>query len=196
VKKNNWIFLLYFVLIILLGIIHFSKDPDFTWIHLAIHVPAIIGVVSIFFAILVTLLKKNILKTSIVSVTNLHHFFSYVGWSCILIHMIFLYVLIRKVTLFIPSFTSWNTILGKSGPIAILLILLGSLGFFFMKRWKIFLTLHSMNIIAFFWITVHGIFKDKALAKNIPYVIFLVALDLIVFVILIYNYFKHRARIS
>lgn len=193
-KKNNWIILSYFISIIFLGIIHFYKDPDFTWIHLAIHIPAIVGIISLFFSIFIPFLNRELLKNSINSARKLHHFFSYIAWSCILLHMVFLFVLIRKFTIFIPSFSSWNTLLIKSGPIAVLLILFAGIGLLFMKHWKTFLTIHSVNIIAIFWITIHGVFKDKAIPGNIPYLIFLIILNLIIIFIIIYNYLKQNER--
>jgi hypothetical protein len=78
----------------------------------------------------------------------------------------------------------------KSGPLAVLLLIIGGLGLLFMKHWKTFLTLHSINIIALLWITVHGIFKDEAYPENLPYLLFFLTMDLIVLFVIIYNYFK------
>lgn len=192
--KKSTVLILYVLTILLMGIIHFSKDPDFSFIHLAIHLPAILGVVSIFFAILMPLLKKKLVDWKPAAYLSIHHLFSYIGWASIVLHMIFLFVLIKKYTLFIPSFADWATILVKSGPIAIILILLGGLGLFFRKKWKTFQFIHSINILAFFWITVHGIVKDKALENNPLYLILLLAMDLLIVVLWIANWLQNKRK--
>lgn len=186
IKKNLFVSL-YFIGILLLGVVHFSADPDFTFSHLAIHIPAIVGVMSIFFAILVPLLKKRFSDVKPRALVSLHHVFSYTGWTSILLHMIFLFVKIKKYTLYIPAFTDWATILSKSGPIAVILIIIGALALLFRKKWRTFQTIHAFNIIAFSWICVHGIFKDQALQKNIPYVVLLVTMNVIILFLLILN---------
>jgi len=192
--KKSTLFALYFLSLLLMGILHFSKDPDFSFLHLAIHLPSILGVISIFFAILVPLLKKKFVDLKPAEYLKVHHLFSYIGWSSVFVHMIFLYVWIKKFTLFVPSFADWATILSKSGPIAVILILLGGLGLFFRKRWTTFQLIHSINMLAFFWITVHGIFKDKSLEKNPLYLILLLSLDLLIIVLWIINRFQTKRK--
>jgi hypothetical protein len=193
-RKNSWIFILYFFVFTILSIIHFSTDPDFTFIHIAVNLTAIIGIVSIFFAILVTLLKKKIMQNISISIRTLHHFFSYIGWTCILIHLVSLYFEINDFSIYMPSFLSWEKILEKSGPIAFLLILLGGLGILYMKHWKTFLTIHSVNVIALIWISMHAVIKVDALSNNLTYVIYLLTMDLIVLGIAIYNYLSSNKR--
>jgi hypothetical protein len=195
-RKNSWIFILYFFVFTILSVIHFSTDPDFTFIHIAVNLSAIIGIVSIFFAILVSLLKKKIMHNVSIPIRILHHFFSYTAWICISIHLFFLYIEIHSFSIYIPSFLSWDKILLKSGPIAFILILLGGLGILFIKRWKTFLTIHSINIVALIWISMHAVIKVDALEENLTYVIYLAVMDLIVLGIVIYNYFSQMKRIE
>jgi len=188
--KKGTIFLLFVVFLLGLGMIHFSYDPDFSFLHLGIHIPAILAVISIFFAILLPLNKNRLTDIKGTQLKSLHHFFSYLGWISVLVHMLFLFIKIKKWTLFIPSFSNIGVILGKSGPIAVILLILGSIGLFFLKRWKTFQTIHAINILAFFWITVHGIFKDKALPNNMPYFLLLLIMDLYILFLLITNAVK------
>jgi len=192
--KKSTLFTLYFCSLLLLGIIHFSKDPDFSFLHLAVHIPAILGVISIFFAILTPLLKKRITGLKPGSIISIHHLFSYLGWSAVLVHMVFLFVRIKKFTLFIPAFSDWATVLSKSGPIAVILIILGSLGLLFRKQWRTFQVIHSINIIAFFWITLHGIVKDHALEKNLVYFYLLLLMDITVVGLLLSNWFQNKQK--
>jgi hypothetical protein len=121
IKKSS-IYWLFFVTLVLMGVFHFHHDPEFTFIHLAIHLPAILGVTSLFIAILIPLLKNRIVLTKLDTIISLHHLFSYMAWISIVFHMVFLFVKIKKYTLYIPSFANWNSMLLKSGPIAVIFL--------------------------------------------------------------------------
>lgn len=194
--KKSTIYYLFFIILVLMGIFHFSHDSEFTFLHLAIHLPAILGVTSLFFAILIPLVKNRIILTKPTTINSLHHLFSYMGWISIFVHMVFLYILIRKLTLFIPSFVTWQAMLIKSGPIAVILIILGGLGLFFIKRWRTFQLIHAINIIAFIWISVHGIVKDNILHTNYPHLYLLLFLDVVIIAILLTNACMPKKKIN
>ena len=194
--KKSLIYFLFFIILILMVVFHFSHDPEFTFIHLAIHLPAILGVTSIFFAILIPLLKNRISLTKPSSINSLHHLFSYMGWFSVFAHMVFLYIWLKKYTLYVPSFVSWQAILMKSGPIAVILIILGGIGLFFIKQWRTFQIIHAINILAFIWISVHGIVKDNVLHANIPHFFLLISMDFVIVAILIANACMSKKKVS
>jgi len=191
IKKSS-IYWLFFITLVLMGIFHFHHDPEFTLIHLAIHLPAILGVTSLFIAILIPLLKDRIVLTKPDSTLSLHHLFSYMAWTSIVVHMVFLFVKIKQYTLYVPSFVSWQVMLQKSGPIAVILLILGALALFLIKRWKTFQLIHAINIIAFLWISLHGVIKDDLIGSNYPHLYLLIVMDLVIIVALIANAFKKR----
>jgi branched-subunit amino acid permease len=55
------------------------------------------------------------------------------------------------------------------------------------KNWKRFKLIHSLNIIAFIWISLHGIIKDAvpALGVNYPQLILLSLMNLVIISVLI-----------
>jgi len=186
ITKNaiGWLFLITLVVNV---VIHFYHDPQLEFVYLVIHLSAILGVSSLFFAILIPLSRKYISLTKPNTIMTLHHLFSFTAWTSILVHLLFLSIQHQNFTILLPIWT-WKGIVIKGGPIAVIILILAALGLLLKKKnWKRFKLIHSLNIIAFIWICLHGIIKDAvpALGVNYPQLIVLSLMNLFVMVVLI-----------
>ena len=191
-NRSFWYFLFLILYLIPLAIALRSKFEG-TW-HFLGRISALIGITSLFIAILLSLLVKESKRIFGVYYLKIHHTFSFLGLLLISLHPVFLAIDFGTGSIFIPTFSSWYDFLKNAGRPALYLIYIAVMAALLRKsmakHWKY---VHSLLYPAFILGAVHSILNGRDLKIPILSLLFMTE---IIIVIIIFCYKRYRNKKS
>jgi sulfoxide reductase heme-binding subunit YedZ len=142
------------VVVILLQLL----QPNATPINWVIRTAALMGYFCIFGAIVTSAYLRQVVRWFGRPFIKIHHILSIVGLSLVTIHPLAVAWQALNLSVFIPAVNSWYAFFALGGRPAWYLLGIGALAAVLRgrigKNWKL---LHTLNYLAFWLATVHGI---------------------------------------
>ncbi|HOR41638.1 MAG TPA: hypothetical protein PK111_00470 [Atribacterota bacterium] len=189
---NRSLFYLLFAILYLIPMTVFFIDGFKDVLHFFRRITGLTAVVSLFIAIMLTLLVKESKKLFGVYFLKIHHFFAFIGLLLISLHPVFMALDFGTTEIFIPDFSSWQTFFKNGGPLALYLIYIAVIAALLNKKitksWKY---IHALMYPAFLLGTVHGIWKGSDMGN--PMLSFLYT-GLIVAVFITFFYKRYQKK--
>lgn len=160
-------------------------------------ITGLMGVNSLFIAILLSLMIRQSKKIFGVSYLKIHHFFSISGLILISLHPVVMAIDFGTTRIFIPDFSSWNAFLHNAGRLVIYIIYIAVIAAIFrknlLKTWKY---IHGLLYPAFILGTVHGILLGSDLENPILVILFIAMIVTVVLIFFYKRYLDLRRRSS
>lgn len=164
--------------IIILSLFSVGDNPIFYFIRLF----ALIGLLSMSIAAIMTPFAVELYKLYGKSFIKLHHLFSLTGLIFITLHPVFLAVYSANPFVFLPDFSSWLAFWELAGRPALILIYVAILAALlrkvYQKSWKL---VHALVYIALIFGIVHGTLIGTNFSNPLVLVFFYVLFAITIF---------------
>jgi len=184
---NRYLFytLILFLYLVPIIIIFINGFDDF--FQFSRRITALVGIASLFIAILLSLLVRKSRQIFGVAYLKVHHFFSITGIVLITLHPVIMAIDFGTSRIFIPDFSSWNAFLVNAGRPALYLIYIATIAAIMrrniVKHWRY---IHSLLYVAFIFGAIHGILSGSDLRHPALYGLYL-AMIITVMIIFLYK---------
>lgn len=135
-----------------------SRQPGSRFIDWMVRTAALLGYFCVFAAIVSSATMRQMIQIFGTSFIKVHHILSITGLVLITIHPLAVAWDALSLAVFIPRVDSWSSFFAYGGRVAWYLLGIGSLAAALRKpigkNWRL---LHTLNYIAFWLATVHGV---------------------------------------
>jgi DMSO/TMAO reductase YedYZ heme-binding membrane subunit len=157
---------------------------------------ALLGVVSIFIATIMTSFMVEFYKIFKKPFIKIHHIFSILGIMLITIHPITYAIQVINISVFVPVFYPWYTFWALAGRPALIFIYLALISVVLRKKIpKLWRPLHGLNYIALLFGYIHGILIGTDF-KNIGILIIFTIMVILSYCSLVYKRYQIYQRIQ
>lgn len=182
------IFLIYLISVVII----FSHGFENIF-QLIRRITGLTGIISLFIAILLSLLVKQSKQVFGISYLRIHHYFSISGIILVSIHPLVMAIDFGTFRIFIPDFSSWDSFLRNGGRTALYMIYIAAIAAIarknIVRNWKY---LHGLIYPAFIFGAIHGILQGSDLQNPILYALFIVFIVLVIFIFMYKRYLSIR----
>ena len=174
-NSNIWRTILYSLIIVLYLIpliLIFNSGYD-SFFQLLRRVAGLTGIVSLFIAILLSLLVRQSRRIFGIAYLRIHHFFSIAGLLLISLHPAIIAIDFGTTRILIPDLSSWDSFLTNAGRSALYIIYIAAIAAIMRrniaKYWRF---LHALVYLAFVLGAVHGMRQGSDLSNPIISILF------------------------
>ena len=144
-------------------------------------IAGLIGIISLFFAIILSSLVKQSKVIFGATYLKVHHLFSITGLILVTLHPIIMAIDFGTSRIFIPNFSSWNAFLANAARPALYLIYIATIAVILRKNikkyWRFF---HSLLYPAFIFGAIHGMRQGSDLRNISLYTLFVIMITAVI----------------
>jgi len=188
-KLKRYLFYFLLFIIYLIPIMAVFINGFDSLLQLFRRIAALIGISSLFIAILLSLLVRQSRKIFGVGYLKIHHFFSISGLVLITLHPVIMAIDFGTTSIFIPKFNSWNSFLVNAGRPALYLIYIATIAAILRKNIaKYWRTIHGLLYPAFIFGAIHGILSGSDMNNIFLYILYI---GMIITIITVFFYKRY-----